>query len=50
MYEYVKIEIEKLLEAGAIKPSSSPWLSSISIEVKKNGTPRVCLDFRQINS
>ena len=50
MYESVKTEIEKLLEAGVIKPSISPWSSPISIAVKKDGTPRICLDFRQINA
>ena len=36
MYEFLTIEIEKLLEAGVIKPPCSPWLSPISIAVKKD--------------
>ena len=37
-YTEVNQEINKLLEAGLIKPSKSPWLSQILIVKKKDGT------------
>ena len=49
-YDAVKLEIEKLAEAGVIEPSNSPWSSPISIAVKKDNSIRICLDFRKINS
>ena len=50
MFQAVKDEIEKLADSGVIVPSYSPWSSPISIAIKKDGSPRLCLDFRKINS
>ena len=50
MFESVKQELEKLLEAGVIEHSESPWCSPISIAVKRDGSPRITLDFRKINA
>ena len=49
MYQSVKEELEKMLKSKVIVPSSSPWCSPVTIAVKKNGTPRVCVDFRSLN-
>ena len=45
----VNQEINKLLEAGLIKPSKSPWSSPILIVKKKDGTNRVVIDYRRLN-
>ena len=39
--------INGMLEAGVISPSNSPWASPIVIVPKKDGTKRVCVDYRK---
>ena len=50
MYEAVRAEIQRMLEDGVIQHSYSPWSSPITIVVKKDGSPRVCVDYRKINA
>jgi hypothetical protein len=48
--EEVKKEIEKMLEAGFIRPCRyAEWISSIVPIQKKDGRWRVCVDFRNLN-
>lgn len=42
-------EVEKLLEAGIIRRSKSPWRSRAVAQYKKNGKFRLCIDFRPLN-
>jgi hypothetical protein len=48
-----KDEIEKaikaLLDMGHIKPSSSPFASSVVLVKKKDGIMRMCIDYRALN-
>ena len=47
----VKTELDKLLAAKFISPvDSAPWLSPMVIIPKKNGTSRICVDFRKLNA
>ncbi|GLJ11025.1 hypothetical protein SUGI_0140700 [Cryptomeria japonica] len=47
----VKAEIEKLLEAGFIRPIDySPWISNIVAVAKLDNKIRVCTDFRDLNN
>ena len=41
--------IKELLELGLIRPSSIPYASPIGMVNKKDGTLRMCIDFRALN-
>ena len=42
--------IQDMLDLNVIKPSTSPWNSPIILVKNKNGSFRVCVDFRRLNS
>ena len=48
--EAVEEEVDRLLEARAIKEVNYPtWLSNTVVVKKKNGKWRVCVDFTNLN-
>lgn len=47
--EAVEKEVQAMLAAGVIRPSTSPWCSVLLLIRKKDGTWRVCVDFRKLN-
>lgn len=46
----VKAHIHQLLEQGVIKPSHSPYASPIVLAKKKDGSLRMCVDYRRLNA
>lgn len=49
-YEVVKEHINQLLGAQVIRESCSPFASPIVLVKKKDGSLRLCVDYRQLNS
>ncbi|WVZ19293.1 hypothetical protein V8G54_006615 [Vigna mungo] len=45
----LKKQIEDLLEKQFIRPSVSPWGAPVLLVKKKDGTSRLCVDYRQLN-
>lgn len=48
-YEEVKAHIKQLLQQGVISGSSSPYASPLVIVKKKDGSLRMCVDYRSLN-
>lgn len=46
----VEQELEEMLQHGVIEPTTSPWASPMVIVRKKDGTVRICVEYRRLNS
>uniref|UniRef100_A0A3B1KDF0 Gypsy retrotransposon integrase-like protein 1 n=1 Tax=Astyanax mexicanus TaxID=7994 RepID=A0A3B1KDF0_ASTMX len=49
-YDLVKAHIQELVEHQVVRPSSSPYASPIVVVQKKDGSIRLCVDYRQLNA
>ncbi|PNY01683.1 retrotransposon-related protein [Trifolium pratense] len=47
--EQLKKQLEELLEKKFIRPSVSPWGAPVLLVKKKDGSMRLCIDYRQLN-
>jgi hypothetical protein len=45
----IKKQLIELQEAGCIHPSSSPWGAPVLFVQKKDGSQRMCVDYRSLN-
>jgi hypothetical protein len=45
----LKLQIAELQQKGYIRPSSSPWGASVLFITKKDGSMRMCIDYRSLN-
>jgi hypothetical protein len=43
------MKLKELLDLGLIRPSASPWSATITFVKKKDGSLRMCIDYRDLN-
>lgn len=48
--EIVRAKLNELMKCNIIRPSCSPYASPILLVRKKNGSDRLCVDYRALNS
>ena len=49
MREELRNEVDSILKMEVVRPSTSPYASPIVMVKKKDGSNRVCVDFRKLN-
>ena len=45
----LKLQIAELQQKGYIRPSSSPWGAPVLFVTKRDGSMRMCIDYRSLN-
>ena len=45
----LQMQLEEILKKRYIRPSVSPWGAPVLFVKKKDGTLRLCIDYRQLN-
>ena len=50
MESLINEQVNAMLIAGIIRPSISPWSAPITMAMKKDGSRRLCVDYRRLNA
>ena len=45
----LKVQMEELVNKGFVRPSNSPWGALVLFVKKKDGSLRLCIDYRELN-
>jgi len=45
----LQVKLQELLDRGVIRPSVSPWGALVIFVKKKDGSLRLCVEYRQLN-
>ena len=45
----LQVQLQELLDKGFIRPSHSPWGAPVLFVKKKDGSLRMCIDYRELN-
>ena len=45
----LKLQMEELVSKGFVRPSTSPWGAPILFVKKRDGSLRLCIDFKELN-
>ena len=45
----LKVQLQNLLDKGFIRPSTSPWGASVLFVKKRDGSLRLCINYKQLN-
>ncbi|KAI0519572.1 hypothetical protein KFK09_007023 [Dendrobium nobile] len=45
----LKVQLQELVDRGFVRPSVSPWGAPVLFVKKKDGTLRMCIDYRDLN-
>nr|GFB86367.1 putative reverse transcriptase domain-containing protein [Tanacetum cinerariifolium] len=45
----LKEQLQEMLENGFIRPSVPPWGAPVLFDKKKDGSMRLCIDYRELN-
>ena len=45
----LKLQLKGILDKGYIRPTVSPWGAPVLFVRKKDGTLRLCIDYKQLN-
>jgi hypothetical protein len=48
--EIIDQQVEEMLQSGIIEPAASPWASNVVLAKKKDGSLRLCVDYRNLNA
>ena len=44
-----KVQMEEMVNKGFVRPSTSPWGAPVLFVKKKDGSMRLCIDYRELN-
>jgi hypothetical protein len=45
----LQLQLKELIDLGIIRPSVSPWVAPVIFVKKKDGSLRLCIDYRDLN-